>query len=163
MTSARCFICAETGFSTAIEAMPMKSAMPTGGSRNCQTETPAALATISSSRRVRSMKAVIVPKSTQNGSTCSATDGVRKNERKATKSSGDARVIARPAQHFDEIDDIDHAADGQEDHHDRVEKPHRQIAGEGGADHVSLPSSRCGEAKSEKSMVQTCVTVPALC
>ena len=49
------------------------------------------------------------------------------------------RPVACPAQHFDEINDIDHAADGQEDQHDRVEKTHREIAGERCADHALLP------------------------
>ncbi|KAJ8622555.1 hypothetical protein MRB53_031084 [Persea americana] len=47
-------------------------------------ETPEARATRSSSLRVRLRNTAMEPNSTQNGSTCSDTDGVRRNERKAT-------------------------------------------------------------------------------
>ena len=62
----------------------MRSAISTGGARNCQTETPEARATSSSSLRVRFKKTAIEPNSTQNGKTCSETAGVRRSDRKAT-------------------------------------------------------------------------------
>ena len=52
----------------------------TGGARICQTETPAARATTSSIFRERLRKAIIEPNSTANGSACSATVGVRRND-----------------------------------------------------------------------------------
>ena len=50
---------------------------------NCQTETPAARATTSSSLRDRLRNAIIAPNSTAKGSACSATIGVCRNDSQA--------------------------------------------------------------------------------
>ena len=77
-------IAAESGLSKVTDAMPIITAMSTGGPRNCHTEMPEARATSSSSLRVRLRNTAMDPNSTQNGSTCSDTAGVRSSERKAT-------------------------------------------------------------------------------
>ncbi len=87
MRSARSFIAADTGLSRVTETDPIERAMAIGGRINCQTETPAARATTSSSLWLRLRKVAIAPKRTQKGSTCSETVGVRKNDRKAMKAA----------------------------------------------------------------------------
>ena len=58
----------------------MTSATISAGDRNRQTETPAARATTSSSRRERFKNAIIDPSSTANGKACSATIGVCRSD-----------------------------------------------------------------------------------
>src|SRR6516162_3388307 len=76
-----CFIQADAGLYAATEMIPMKTLTTSGGVRNCQTETPAARATTNSILRERLRKVIIDPNRTANGSACSATVGVLRNER----------------------------------------------------------------------------------
>ena len=84
MRAARCLETAEIGLYSVVVTMPSSSAMATGGTRNCQTETPAALATTSSSFRVRLRKANMAPNSTEKGKICSVMVGTRSSDRNAT-------------------------------------------------------------------------------
>ena len=61
----------DSGERPAVAARPRPMALATGTLRNCQAETPAARATISSDDRVRRQNAMIPPTSTANGSICS--------------------------------------------------------------------------------------------
>ncbi len=72
---------------TPIAIRPRPSAAKAGGARNCQTETPAARATTSSSLRVRLMKAAIAPNRTTKGRICSVTIGVSRRASQAIKAA----------------------------------------------------------------------------
>ncbi len=57
----------ESGLTTAVAAVPSSRAQATGADRNCQAETPAARATISSEERVSRQNAMMPPSSTAKG------------------------------------------------------------------------------------------------
>ena len=62
---------------------PMRVITASGGVRNCQTDSPAARATTNSILRDKFRNAIIDPNRTANGSACSATVGVRRNDKPA--------------------------------------------------------------------------------
>lgn len=74
---ARSLKSAETGLNTKVEKMPIRKATRTGGVMNCQTESPTARATTSSSRRDSSTNVTMPPNSTAKGSNCSVKAGAR--------------------------------------------------------------------------------------
>ena len=64
---------------------PMRTITASGGVRNCQTDSPAARATTNSILRDKFRNAIIDPNRTANGNACSATVGVRRNDRPAIR------------------------------------------------------------------------------
>ena len=111
-------------------------------SRICQTDTPAARATTSSSLRDRLRNAIIEPNSTANGNACSAKVGVRRNESSGHERAVASRRVAGTAQHFDQIDRVDEHENRRERRNDRAREAIGEIERERWADHAGLVRQR---------------------
>ena len=84
----------------------------------------------------------MAPHRTQKGINCSDAEGARNRDRKAMDAGGNPGMWPVAAQHFDEIDDKDHAEDRQEDREDHPQEARREIAAEGEADHRGANPAR---------------------
>ena len=74
--SKRAVVAEASGLTTVMKRPPSSAAMTSAGSRNCQTETPAARATTSSRLRVIFAKVTMPPTSTMKGSAFCAMKGM---------------------------------------------------------------------------------------
>ena len=119
----------------------MISAVSAAGMMNCQTDMPAARATISSSLRVRSTKVAMEPNSTAKGRIISAAAGTFMAVISATVPAPAGRIVACAAQHLDEDDDEGEAENRKEDRQDRAHETHGEIARYGHADHGRAPAA----------------------
>ena len=88
----------------------------------------------------------MAPQSTQNGISCSEADGARKERQKGDRARRYPADVAGPAQKLDEIDDEDHAANGQKHRQDQDQEAGGEIAAEGPADHRGSRPGGAGRA-----------------
>ena len=85
----------ERGCRALTTTIPIADAINSGGAMNCQTETPAARATTSSSLRDKLRNEIIAPNSTAKGSACSATIGVCNSDSQRHQRPGRAAACRR--------------------------------------------------------------------